>query len=196
MRFSRRTLLKASAASAVLGSVGKPTVALAQQDLAVSFQSFNFRGRFVRHRNFLVDLDPVSSASPELDKFDATFVFRHGGNANLGDGFASWEARNPGLEGHFLRHQNFRLVLHKLPPPGSPDRRLFDLDSTFIIDKESLAAPHDRRFQSFRALNFSTRYLRHRNFHLFLDELDKSKQLDREDATFETLDGLMPQRSS
>ena len=187
MSFSRRTLLKASAASGVLGGIGAPMVARGQQDLSVSFRSFNFRDRFIRHKNFLAELEPVST---ELDRLDATFIFHHGGLAEIGDGFASWESRN--FPDHYLRHQNFRLVLHKRPPPGSPDLALFRRDATFAI-VPSLAAPTDRQFQSFRSVNFPTRMLRHRDFHLFLDEVNESDDLFRKDATFHTQDGFVRQ---
>jgi hypothetical protein len=109
-------------------------VAQAQtRDLSVSFESSNYRGRFIRHKNFHAELEPVSTASSDLDRHDATFIFTSAGLALRGEHYASWEASNPNLKDHFLRHQNFRLVLQKRPPPGDPARELFDNDATFLI---------------------------------------------------------------
>jgi hypothetical protein len=152
---------------------------------SVSFRSFNFPDRFIRHKNFLGELEPVSS---DLDRLDATFIFHPGlAFTGGGGGTASWESRN--FPGHWLRHQNFRLVLNKRPPAGSPELDLFDKDATFFI----VPGLADGSGQSFRSVNFNTRLLRHRDFHLFLDEVNPSVDIDRKDATFKTQDGFVPQ---
>ena len=149
----------------------------------VSFRSFNFPDRFIRHKNFLGELEPISS---DLDKRDATFIFHPGlAFTGGGGGTASWESRN--LPDHWLRHQNFRLVLNKRPPAGSPDLALFEKDATFFI----VPGLADGSRQSFRSVNVTNRLLRHRDFHLFLDEVDPERDIDRKDATFQTRDGFV-----
>ncbi len=156
-------------------------------DNSVSFRSFNFPDRFIRHKNFLGELEPISS---NLDRLDATFIFHPGlAFTGGGGGTASWESRN--FPGHWLRHQNFRLVLNKRPPDGSPELELFDKDATFFI-VDGLANNSGRN-KSFRSVNFNNRMLRHRDFHVFLDEVDPSRDIDRKDATFEVRDGFVPQ---
>ncbi len=192
MTFSRRTLLKASAASAVLGSIGAPVQALAQAiGPSTSFRSYNFTKRFIRHRNFQVDLDEVSYTSSEQDRLDATFLIRDGLGPKYG---VMFEARNENLRGYFLRHKDFRLVLNKLPPEGSPERELFINDATWNW-VPGLADRSDRnRYRSYFSVNFNDRFIRHRDFHLFLDKIDMSSPpLDHADATFQIENpGLKP----
>jgi hypothetical protein len=139
-----------------------------------SFRSVNFPDRFIRHRNFLGELTQVLS---DLDKHDATFTIVPG----LADSrFISFRSVN--IAGHFLRHQDFRLKLHlgpgifdpSHPPPPDP----FFEDATFIVEP-GLA---DATAVSFRSLNFRDRFIRHRDFHLFV-EPDSSPNL-KLDATF------------
>lgn len=155
-------------------------------DNSVSFRSFNFPDRFIRHRNFLAEIEPVSS---DLDRLDATFIFHPGLASQFGTGTASWESRN--LPGFWLRHHDFRLKLQKRPSPESAELALFNKDATFFI-VDGLASSSGRN-KSFRSVNFNTRLLRHRDFHLFLDEVDVSKDIDRKDATFEIRDGFVPE---
>lgn len=189
MSISRRSLLQVSVASAVMGGIGAPAEAPAQPvDISTRFRSWNYRDRFVRHRNFQVELDPVSYSSSELDQLDATFLVREGLEPYGG---VSFEARNPNLKGYFLRHQDFRLVLHKRPPSGSPELALFRKDATWqrVPGRADRSNPD---YQSFVSVNFPRRFIRHRNFHLFLDEIDEAKQLDRDDATFIVEKGFKP----
>ncbi len=91
---------------------------------------------------------------------------------------------------HVFRHQDFRLKLHEfnpglIPPPelGSPrpetpEERLLREDASFFIEP-GLADPN---LISFRSLNFPDRFIRHRNFHLFVEAADSD--LARSDATF------------
>ena len=151
MSFSRRTLLKASAASAVLGSIAAPKGALSQAiGPSTSFRSYNFNKRFIRHRNFQVDLDEVSYTSSELDRLDATFLIRNG----LGPYGVMFEARNENLRGYFLRHKDFRLVLNKLPPVGSPERELFINDATWNWAPGLADQSDQSRYRSYFSVNF------------------------------------------
>ncbi len=79
----------------------------------------------------------------------------------------SFESVN--FPGHFLRHQGFRMKLHK--HNGS---ELFRKDATFEFAKANSSEAHGHQLFSFRSINYPNRYLRHRNFELWLDESDGS----------------------
>ena len=128
------------------------------------FQSFNFRDRFIRHRNFEGLLSRQQDGGWPAD-FSFTLVSR-------GSGRVALKANVPG---HFLRHANFQIFLGKSNGPGD---QLFLQDSTFFLEK-GLA---DRNGVSFRSVNFPDRYLRHRNFKLFLEP--KNSPNLAADATF------------
>ena len=151
----------------------------------VSFRSVNFRTRFIRHQNSLAELHEITD---DLARNDASFVF-HPSLANFGEGFGSYEAVN--FPNFFLRHQEFRLKLQERPSDGDSTQRQFDLDASFaIVDGLAPAPPGSTgQIHSFRAVNFNTMCLRHRDFHLFLTEINTD--LDRSDATFEMLDGFV-----
>jgi hypothetical protein len=166
-----------------------------------SLRSFNFPDRFVRHQNFLAELQPINAAD-DLAKKDATFVIG-AGNADP-NGISFQSVNFPGFN---LRHQDFRLKLQQPPPevflppePGAPpsftstltpesqaELDLFNQDTTFFI-QPGLA---DNSKASFRSLNFPQRFLRHKNFHLVLDELDPNNEVDIKDATFEIAGGFV-----
>ncbi len=86
-----------------------------------------------------------------------------------------------------LRHQNFRIKLSEfnlplLAPGGQfpPDVELLIADSQFI--KEPGLAGGG---VSFRSVNFRDHFIRHRDFHLFLDVPEGD--LGRNDATFDQM---------
>ncbi len=72
----------------------------------VAFQSANFPGRFIRHRNFAGELTPIVS---ELDRLDALFLVRPALDGT--PQARSLEAVN--VPNHFLRHKNWKIVLAK-----------------------------------------------------------------------------------
>ena len=129
------------------------------------FQSFNFRDRFIRHRNFEGILSRKRDGGPEAD-----FSF-----ALVGRGTGKVALRSANFPDHFLRHANFRILLGK---SGGAGDQLFRLDSTFFLEP-GLAAANG---VSFRSVNFPDRYLRHRDFKLFLEP--KSSPNLAADATF------------
>jgi Alpha-L-arabinofuranosidase B (ABFB) domain len=152
-----------------------------------SFQSMNFPDRFIRHQNFLGELTPILT---DLDREDATFEV--GERPTFGDPVV-FRAVNFPL--HVLRHQDFRIKLHEFmqpffPPPGSglgepsetPEQRLLREDSTFIV-RPGQAAPNNPDAFSFESVNFPNHFIRHRDFHLFLEQLGDS-DVARQDATF------------
>jgi hypothetical protein len=144
-----------------------------------SFKSLDFPDRFIRHINFLGELTPIVS---DLDKKDASFEIVPG----LADGsFVSFRSLN--IPDHFLRHQDFRLKLHPIehlpnPNPGTfgpgPIVPSFAQDATFIL-QFGLADP---TASSFECLNFRGRFIRHRDFHLFVEPA--TDNLSRKNSTF------------
>ncbi|OAJ72269.1 hypothetical protein AYJ08_18750 [Brevibacillus sp. SKDU10] len=143
----------------------------------ISLESVNYPNRFIRHANFLGELTPVQS---DLDRHDATFDWT--GDWRFG---AEGRLRSINYPLHYLRHQNFRLKLHEagypFGRPPTPEERLAILDSTFIM-VPGLTDPTNRSLVSFRSKNFPDRFIRHRNFNLWVEPADSD--LARADATF------------
>ena len=136
------------------------------------FQSFNFPDRYIRHHDFLGEL------SREVVGREKEFAFKlvdRGQDAqrrrlvSLGSVFP---------ERLYLRHRDFRLRLEG--PSGTADQ-LFKQDSTFFLE-QGLAAPNDHNAVSFRSVNFPDRYIRHRDFHLFVEPRGSANLVP--DATF------------
>lgn len=89
-------------------------------DSCVSFESTNYPGYFLRHRNFKIYLDLLTQ--DQLFKIDATFYKRNG----LADSvYTSFESFN--YPERFIRHKNFLLYLE---PVAS---NLSKKDATFKI---------------------------------------------------------------
>jgi hypothetical protein len=148
----------------------------------ISLQSTNFPDRFIRHQNFLGEISQIQS---DLDRQDATFLIRDG--ARFGDVVM---LRSTNFPLHVFRHQDFRLKTHEfnpglIPPPelGSPrpetpEERLLREDASFFL----VPGLADSNLVSFRSFNFPDRFIRHRDFHLFVESADSD--LARRDATF------------
>lgn len=131
----------------------------------ITLRSHNYPNHAVRHRNFLGELTEIHS---ELDRQDATFKIVRG----LADPAAvSFESVN--YPGYYLRHQGYRIKLHKNDGSG-----LFQADATFR-QVPGLADPAKYSFQS---VNYPTHYLRHRGFALYIEQGDGD--LYRSDCTF------------
>jgi Alpha-L-arabinofuranosidase B (ABFB) domain len=139
---------------------------------AFQFQSFNFPDRYIRHHDFLGEL------SQEVVGREMEFAFNlvDRGHDTQGRRLVSLGSVFP--EHLFLRHRDFRLRLEG--PSGTADQ-LFKQDSTFFLE-QGLAAPNDQNAVSFRSLNFPDRYIRHRDFHLFVEPRDSPNLVP--DATF------------
>lgn len=129
-----------------------------------SLQASNAINRYMRHRNLLAYVDPLTD---ELSKADASFTL-----VSRGANCIAFESKN--YPGQFLRHQNWRLKL--APDDGTG---LFRSDSTFCLVK-GLA---DSTGVSFQSQPYPNHYIRHRNFELWVDEFDGT-DLFRQDATF------------
>jgi hypothetical protein len=147
----------------------------------VSLFSINFSDRFIRHQNFLGELTQIQS---DLDKSDATFEWFNGAKFE-----SPVNLRSVNFPAHVLRHQDFRIKLNEynpglIPPnprPETPEEKLLREDATFFL-VEGLADATNPAAVSFRSLNFPDRFIRHRDFHLFLEPADSD--LARHDATF------------
>jgi hypothetical protein len=138
----------------------------------------NFQDRFIRHQNFLGELTPIVS---DLDKADGTFStindFAVGTVAQI---------RPSNFPLMCLRHQNFRINLAEFNPPifgpdsrpETPEEALLRNDVTFM-ERNGLA---NSGFISFESVNFPGLFIRHRDFHLFLEQ--PVSDLDKQDATF------------
>jgi len=128
----------------------------------VEFRSFNQRNHFIRHRNFLGEL--TRKEGPRED-----FLFAV---VSRPQGAVALRSKNFPL---FLRHRDFRV---RLEGPRGANDQLFTKDSTFLVVR-GLADPNGISFES---LNLHKHYIRHRDFHLFL-EPENSPNL-APDATF------------
>ncbi|QSJ19680.1 AbfB domain-containing protein [Nostoc sp. UHCC 0702] len=134
----------------------------------VSFRSYNFSDRYIRHKNFLGYLEPISD---DLGRKDATYKLVPGlANSKC----TSFESVN--FPGQFLRHENFRLKLAR-----RINQQLFREDATFCIKNRLFG--DDASSWSFESLNFPGHYIRHKNFELWVQPADGS-DLFRKDATF------------
>jgi hypothetical protein len=142
--------------------------------MGISVSSFNFPDLFVRHMNFLGELTVVTS---DLDREDATFQLVEG----LADSrFVSFTSHN--FSKHVLRHEDFRIKLSDQTEAGGS--QVFRDDATFVLTP-GLADP---TAVSFRSFNFPDRFLRHRDFHLFIEPIDGD--LARLDSTFRLVPGF------
>ncbi|TMR88466.1 glycoside hydrolase family 43 protein [Nonomuraea basaltis] len=134
-----------------------------------SLRSANFPDRYVRHRNNLAYVDPLSSASPPADRRDATFTVAAG---LAHPGCYSFQSVN--LPGYYLRHYNMRLTLQR--DDGSA---IFKGDATFC-GRSGLAGGGTISFESY---NLPGRYLRHYNYEMRLD-LRASDSVFASDASY------------
>lgn len=133
--------------------------------LGQSYESYNYRNRFIRHRNYHGYIEPINS---ELDRKDASFREVYGlANSSC----RSFESVN--YPGHYLRHQNYRIKLSR-----NDDSDLFRKDATFCI-KPGLFG----NGISFESYNYPSHFIRHKNFELWINTSDGS-DLFRQDATF------------
>lgn len=129
------------------------------------FESLNFPGWFIRHRNFYGELSRQAVGDPLGD-----FSFKL---APRGSGRVALTPMN--FPRYYLRHKNFRIFLEK---SNGPADQLFLRDSKFYLESNRFG----RGGISFRSLNYPGRYLRHRNFQLWIEPLN-SVNLGA-DATF------------
>src|SRR5262245_28059231 len=130
----------------------------------ISYSSFNYPDRYIRHRSFLAFIDPID-ARDALGRVDATFELIPGLagqiDPQLADRCSSFKSVN--FPRHYLRHQHFRLKLAEFT-----DDDFFKRDASFII----VPGLFNNRGVSFESVNFRRHYIRHFNFELWLHESD------------------------
>jgi hypothetical protein len=131
-------------------------------------QSYNFPNRYIQHSGSTVRIEPSSVLS--LSQFRVV-----PGLAGQADGRVSLESID--MPKHFLRHSNFQISL--VQNDGSSQ---FAADATFL---KTQGLAHSR-LTSFRAHNFSDRYIRHQNYGLVLNRIGTDS--DRADATYRLVD--------
>lgn len=131
----------------------------------VSFQASNYLDRFIRHRHLLGYAEPIGD---EAAKNDSTFRIVPG----LAGKCVSLESRN--IPNHFLRHQNWRIVL-----APREDNDLYRQDATFCL----VQGLQDSAAISLESVNAPQHFIRHRGGELWVDRFDGS-ELNRRDATF------------
>jgi len=130
----------------VSGGVSLPTNA------SRSLRSVNFPDRYVRHRDYLGYLDPVSASSPVQTRADATFTIVAGlADANC------YSLRD--ATGRYLRHYAYRIRLDT-----SDNSAIFRADATFCARPGSVSGA-----VSLESYNYPGHYLRHYNYELRID---------------------------
>ena len=139
---------------------------------AFNFEAINPRGFFIRHRNSLGELTRLNEGP--IKDFAFFLELRDPVRRDL----VSFSSTN--FLGKYLRHSNFRIRLDDLPPPTGDHATLFLFlqDSTFSMVR-GLADPNG---VSFRSMNLPDHFLRHRDFHLFVEP--RSSPNLASDATF------------
>jgi hypothetical protein len=133
-----------------------------------SFRSVNFTDRYVRHRDSLGYIEPISATSTTTAKQDATFTVV----AGLADpNCYSFQAVNAT---GYLRHSNRRIRID-----ADNGTALFRQDATFCA-KPGLAGSGNVSFESY---NVAGSYIRHYNYELRVDPFAESG-VYRSDASF------------
>jgi len=140
--------------------------------MAIRLEANNAKDFFIRHQNFEAELMKLDSPGfPEDFLWEERFVQNDGNLVRV-----RFESVN--FPGHFLRHTDFRLVLHR-----AEDSVLFRQDSTFRR-RNGRFGDHEDGWKSFESINLAEHYIRHRNFHVFVEPKDKNPTTFDRDATF------------
>lgn len=142
-----------------------------------SFSSLNFPDRYIRHSSFLGYLsDPrAPNRNSKVELEDATFDVLPGFSCRQNIPSVSLRSRN--YPKRWMRHSFWRIRFDEYDRGAQPSD-LFQKDASFEM-VPGLAG----QCISFRSVNYPDRYIRHRNFELWLDVLDNT-DLFRRDATF------------
>lgn len=176
----KRQAMAAAAGVAVLCGILAPIDASATAAAPSIFQvgmlkSTNFPKLCVRHSFFTGELSRCPGDHQDASDFYFKAV-RIAGHTDL----YRLKATNGNLPGHYLRHQNFRIVLSKVPPKPSAAYDLFLKDSSFYLRKGLNGTGI-----SFESWNFPGWYIRHRNFHLYISKSgDPNDRPFKADASF------------
>lgn len=145
----------------------------------ILLQSNNFQELFIRHHNFEAELMRLPAPGPEREDF-FWFVEDRGPDPVDGVPLVRFRAvQRFNGKNHFLRHQNFRLVLQ--PNDGSEQ---FKQDSLF---RRFRGLGDDQNgWKSFEASNPNLKghWIRHHSFHLFVNRRNATDPNFDDDATF------------
>ncbi|WP_432185967.1 AbfB domain-containing protein [Streptomyces sp. Tue6028] len=130
----------------------------------VRLQTFNMQQKFfMRHHNSEGEINEFNLPGPAKD-FDWRIHF-----LRLEEGFrlVSFEAVQPA--DHFLRHQNYRLVLSE--NDGTP---LFERDRTFRVTNPLFGDPAEGwiSYQAYEP-QFRNRFIAHKDFHLYIRDMNE-----------------------
>ncbi|MFE4304954.1 AbfB domain-containing protein [Streptomyces sp. NPDC056891] len=145
----------------------------------VNIQSFNRQDMYVQSHNFEGELNPFDPNRK------SRFVFQ----VERGQAFDGTETvptvrfKSVRLdEGDFyLRHRNFRLYLEAWNPATPVD--VFADDSLYFV-RGGKSGNVDAGWISFQSFNFRDRWIRHRDYHVYVESLGVNPASAREDATF------------
>lgn len=139
-----------------------PTAKAINMEL-MKFESYNYRGMFIRHKDFKARI------SSKIKPFeDCIFKIVPG----LADPECiSFESKN--FPGYYLKHENFKIILKQ-----------YDKTDTFYADATFRVVPGlaDENLISFQSYNYPDRYIRHKEFYLWIDPI--VTELERKDATY------------
>ncbi|OJF11936.1 beta-galactosidase [Couchioplanes caeruleus subsp. caeruleus] len=140
-----------------------------------SFESRNFPGRYLRHREFRVYNEANTGGSFAAD---ATFCARPG----LSGGGTSLEASN--MAGHYLRHRNAEVWIDRDTGGSFIDDATWAVSAPLWRSGAGLSVGQKRSFRVTTA-GYDNRYLRHRDGLARTDVITTgSPGSDRSDATF------------
>ena len=139
---------------------------------AYSFESKNYPGHFISHKEFLV---LISAPGNEAQKKSSTFKIVAG---LAGDSFVSFESVD--YPNHYLRHQNYSVKLHK--NDGSD---LFKQDASF----RKVSGLAGGSYVSFESCNYPEHFIRHKNWMLQIDKREET-DLFKNDSSFIQKDPL------
>ena len=158
--------------------------------MTISLEAVNVDGHFIRHQQFLGELTRIES---DLDRNDASFERKKGFTDPNDPNLVSLSSHR-NFSSFFLRHKDFRIRLDEAvhtfsgttPFASTPEAKQFAEDATFA----EVPGLSDPTGVSFRSVNFPDRFIRHRDFHLFLEPVNNEQ--DRRDATFRVGPGFVP----
>ena len=138
-------------------------------DIKTRLQSYNYPNMYVRHSNFDARID--ENITPEMDSQWQLVK----GLANQGEGYVSIQSVN--YPDYYLKASNFDFTLEK-----NDGSSAFAAGATF----KQVQGLADSSCTSFQSYNYPTRYIRHYEKLLKLEEIVSN--LDKQDATFRLID--------
>jgi hypothetical protein len=135
--------------------------------------AINFPDQFLRHQNNEAELNTFDPNAADDFRFE---VLEEPNN------IVRFRAVGPNSK-KFLRHKNFRLLL-EAPPSDKNALAQFIKDSTFFVEspKGGSALENNHSFRAIVRPSEGTRFIRHIDFHVFIDEVNDEQA--KKDATW------------